>query len=318
MKEGKWVPGLSAEMPVAEAAEAVLAARFKAVRHYLPLAAEKPYDDAEHVHQLRVATRRAGAALRVFRDCLPRKSRKTVRSQLRTIRQAAGDARDWDVFLIGLPDAKAFATAKAKPALDYLIGYGMGERSASQARLVATAESAGVVFLDGSADFPRAAHSPRGDNPPSNFGELAVSQFAELLREFEDAVKANPAQPAEFHRVRILAKRSRYALEIFADCFPPAFKDVTYPALEQVQEVLGEIQDATVGQERLATLRDRLRKTVPREWPRLRPGIEGLLRALRSRIPAGRKSFQAWRKEWNALMEGMKMQVVAATVVAEE
>jgi integrase/recombinase XerD len=63
MADGKWIPGLTAEMPVAEAARAVLAARFEVVRHCLPLAVEKPYEDVEHVHQLRVGTRRAGAAL---------------------------------------------------------------------------------------------------------------------------------------------------------------------------------------------------------------------------------------------------------------
>src|SRR5262245_13803737 len=126
MADGKWVPGLTPSMSVTEAAQAVLAARFEVVRHFLPLAAEKPYEDPEYVHQLRVGTRRAGAALRVFRDCLPRKARKTVKLYLRAIRRAAGDARDWDVFLLSLPDAKPFAAANGKPALDYLIGYGMG------------------------------------------------------------------------------------------------------------------------------------------------------------------------------------------------
>ena len=64
MADGKWIEGLTPEMAVAEAATVVLAARFEVVRRYLPLAAEKPYDDLEYVHQLRVGTRRAAAALR--------------------------------------------------------------------------------------------------------------------------------------------------------------------------------------------------------------------------------------------------------------
>ena len=54
MADGKWIQGLSPEMRVADAARVVLAARFEVVRRFLPLAAERPYDDAEHVHQLRV------------------------------------------------------------------------------------------------------------------------------------------------------------------------------------------------------------------------------------------------------------------------
>ena len=48
-----------------------------------------------------------------------------------------------------------------------------------------------------------------------------------------------------------------------------------YPAVEKVQEMLGDVQDATVGLGRLAGLRDRLKQTLPQEWPRLRQGFEG-------------------------------------------
>ena len=203
----------------------------------------------EHVHQLRVATRRAGAALRVFRDCLPRKKHREVKRQLRTIRQAAGDARDWDVFLLGLPKARGFAAANAKPALDYLIGYGMGERSAAQGRLLSAAKTDGPGFAETSPTLPAAVHAPRGDDHPAHFGNLAAVHFGELLRELDDAVRENPSEPAALHQLRILAKRARYALEIFADCFPPAFKDSLYPAIEHLQEILGDVQDSSVGLE---------------------------------------------------------------------
>jgi CHAD domain-containing protein len=316
MPDGKWIPGLTPEMPVVEAARAVLAARFEVVRHFLPLAVEKPYDDPEYVHQLRVGTRRAGAALRVFRDCLPRKQLKAAKIHLREIRRAAGDARDWDVFLLGLPGAKPFATATGKPALDYLVGYGMGERSAAQARLVAAAESAGPGFAEASTALPAAAHAPHDDGVPGEFGDLAAVQFGQLLRAFDEAVKANPTEPSALHRLRIEGKRTRYALEIFADCFPPAFQEAIYPAVEQVQETLGEVQDATVGVQRLMALRDRVKRIVPREWPRLRKGVEGLMRVQRAKIPAGQKVFQSWRKEWATLMEELQLEVAAATVVA--
>src|ERR1700709_1056759 len=117
MADGKWISGLTPEMSVAGAGKAVLTARFEVVRQELPLVIERPYHDPEHVHQLRVGARRAGAALRVFQDFLPRKTLKAVKQQLRTTRQAAGDARDWDVFRLGLPAANALSTATGKPAL---------------------------------------------------------------------------------------------------------------------------------------------------------------------------------------------------------
>jgi CHAD domain-containing protein len=69
MADGKWIEGLSPDMEVPHAARAVIVARFQVVRHCLPLAVEKSLEDTEYVHQLRVSTRRAAAALRVFADC---------------------------------------------------------------------------------------------------------------------------------------------------------------------------------------------------------------------------------------------------------
>jgi CHAD domain-containing protein len=316
MADGKWIEGLTREMGVAEAATAVLAARLEVVRHYLPLAAEKPYDDPEYVHQLRVGTRRAAAALRVFTDCFPRKHLRALRRRLREIRRAAGDARDWDVFLLGLRESRSFTAAAGRPALDYLAGYAMGERSAAQAQLATAAAEAGPLFMEESAALPGLAHEPSGKSVPANFGELATAQFGELLAGFNAAAAANPSDPAALHRLRIEGKRLRYALEIFAGCFPPAFKEQVYPAAEQVQEILGSIQDSTVGVEYLMGLRDRIQKSLPSEWSRLRKGFDAQLKALRAKVPAGRRAFQKWRKQWMKLVRDFKLSVAAATVTA--
>src|SRR5438874_1912100 len=98
MADGKWIPGLTSDTPVVEAARLVLSVRLDVVGHFLPLATQHADDDVEHVHHLRVATRRTAAALRLFRDCLPAKRAKEARKRLKRIRRAAGEARDWDVF----------------------------------------------------------------------------------------------------------------------------------------------------------------------------------------------------------------------------
>ena len=102
MAEGKWITGLTPEMPADEAARVVLAVRLSAVRHHLLLASERAAEDVEHVHQLRVATRRAGAAVWIFRDLMVRKVLRDCKRTLRAVRRAAGAARDWDVFLARL------------------------------------------------------------------------------------------------------------------------------------------------------------------------------------------------------------------------
>lgn len=315
MADGKWIDGLTPGMPMADAAKTALAARFAVVRQFLPLAVERPQEDPEYVHQLRVGTRRAAAALRVFGTALPRKALRAARQTLRTIRRAAGDARDWDVFLASLPESKAFASAAGKPALDFLLGFAIGERTAAQERLVAASAEAGPQFAEQSEDLPTRAREP-DDNPPENFGALAAVQLGALFREFTAGVEANPTEAAALHALRISGKRLRYAIEIFADCFPPAMKETIYPAVEGVQELLGGVQDATVGMERLTRIRGTVQAVAPKEWPRLRKGIDALNATLRARIPAGKKAFAAWRKQWLALMQSLKLEVVATTLTA--
>ena len=221
MPDGKWIEGLTPEMPIADAAAVTLAARFEVVRHFLPLAVEKSHEDPEYVHQLRVGARRAGAALRAFADCLPRKHLKSAKQALRMIRRAAGDARDWDVFLLALPNSKSLTGATGRPALDFLAGYAIGERSAAQSRLTEAATVTGPGFVEESTALPGLTHEVKSDNPPVSFGALATAQLGAQLAALNQAVPANPPHPAAFHRLRILGSCVRYALEIFSDCFPP-------------------------------------------------------------------------------------------------
>src|SRR5438876_3295955 len=102
MQDSKWIPGLEPTTPVADAARRALDLRLRVVHHYLPLAVKHADEDLEHVHQLRVGTRRARAALDIFGSCLPDKALKKARKQLKRLRRAAGEARDWDGFLIAL------------------------------------------------------------------------------------------------------------------------------------------------------------------------------------------------------------------------
>ena len=93
----KWCTGVLSDQPVGEVARCILEARLRAVWSRLPLAAEKSAEDVEHVHQLRVATRRAVASVRLFSTLVPDEVCRDVRATLRQIRLAADEARNWDV-----------------------------------------------------------------------------------------------------------------------------------------------------------------------------------------------------------------------------
>lgn len=311
MADGKWIDGLAPTAPVAEAARAALAARFAVVRHYLPLAVEKPYADIEHVHQLRVGTRRAAAALRAFAAAVPYKPYKDVKRALRALRRAAGDARDWDVFRAALEVAKPVTSSK--PALDFLSGYAFGERAAAQLRLASAASEAGPLFAERGDELVARAREPDGEPAPANFGALAAAQLGALLAEFTEGARANPKTPEALHALRIAGKRLRYAIELFAGCFPPALRETVYPAVERAQEVLGDVQDAVTGAARLAGIRAAVGAAMPKQLTRVQKGIDAWAKSLRAKVPAGKKAFAAWRTEWLDLTNGLALEVVAAT-----
>ena len=301
MSGGKWVEGLTPEMPVVDAARAVLAARFELVREYLPLAATKPYEDSEHVHQLRVGTRRAGAALKAFASCLPKKRLAAAKRQLRAIRRAAGGARDWDVFIEGLPTARPLANATGKPALDFLLGYALAERSAAQTRLSEAAAEVGTKFLEESPGILDHLREPEG-HVLRTLSDLAGSHLTGLIVAFSEdlAQEEGPEEEAgaRLHHLRIRAKQLRYAMEIFAGCFAAPLRDTLYPATEAIQESLGGWHDANVGIERLEKLQEQARAVAPEEWARQRPGVTGLIRSLRSKRTSAREKFVPVRNAW--------------------
>src|SRR5437016_5278776 len=122
MAGGKWISGLTAEMPVAEAARRVFEVRLEPIDRALAQVRERPDGDPEDVHQLRVGTRRAVAALNIFEACLPGKVYRKGRRRLRRLRRAAGAARDWDVFLATLAQRRR-PSPRQQPGLDLLRGY---------------------------------------------------------------------------------------------------------------------------------------------------------------------------------------------------
>ena len=122
--------------------------------------------------------------------------------------------------------------------------------------------------------------------------------LTQLLRDLDTAAGQDLDDYAHLHQVRIAGKRLRYAMEVFGECFAPPFREKLYPAVEEMQEILGRANDSHVASLRLAELRDRLRKAAPTAWSRLRPGVEALLRHHQRRVPQERRRFLKWWQRW--------------------
>jgi CHAD domain-containing protein len=299
MAEGKWISGLSAADTLAAAARRVLEIRLKAVCDWLPKAVFEADKDPEHVHQLRVSTRRAGAALRIFRSCLADKDFRKVRKRLRTIRRAAGEARDWDVFLSVLVERQAQATERQRPGFDFLLGHAFTRRALAQESLV-QANQARDPGLEALVSQTLAAIGEPQENIVT-LADMAGPHLTELAGALADAASQDLQPYEHLHQVRILGKRLRYAMEIFAGCYGKPFREQYYPSVVEMQEILGEANDSHSASQRLAALRDQIKRARRPAWKRLQPGIETLLRFHQRRLPQLRRKFEQWWCRWQQL-----------------
>ncbi|MBI3410096.1 MAG: CHAD domain-containing protein [Planctomycetes bacterium] len=298
--DNKWIDGLDKTMTVAGAARKVLQARLESVRDRLAPALHHAEEDVEHVHQLRVSTRRAGAALRIFASTLPDKTLDRLRKALRRLRRAAGAARDWDVFLLELVKRNSRAPARSKPGLDFLIGLAHGQRMLAQDELADAAQNPKIEL---GRLVPEALSEIRDSIESAGsalINTLSRAMLRELLAELHQAAAENLHDYEHLHQVRICGKNLRYAMEVFGSCFPERFRTEFYPAVESMQDTLGLANDSQVASQRLQKIKDRLQTTDAKLWRRCQPGIDALLKFHDKRLPRQREAFLKWWAAWKA------------------
>lgn len=293
---GKWISDLTADTRVSDAARRVLTLRLEAVRDWLGQALREPGQDSEYVHQLRVATRRAGAALNVFAECLPPKVAKDAQDRLKLIRRAAGEARDWDVFLGRLQQTAAEQPAEDRAGLDMVVGYALAQRIPAQRKLEKASPDYPFAFERFMAES-LAAIRTKGVSK-ATLAELGRPLLARLLGQLSRPELREISDYPGLHQVRILGKRLRYVLEIFNDCFGPRLRKRLCPLVAELQEILGSVNDHFNAARLYATLRTELKSCLPGGAARYQGLIDRLGKQHEAHLPAGRRKFVQWCERW--------------------
>ncbi|HKB32248.1 MAG TPA: CYTH and CHAD domain-containing protein [Candidatus Dormibacteraeota bacterium] len=204
--------------------------------------------DPEAVHQARVATRKLRSHLRTFAPLLDPEWTEPLRSELGWLALGLGAVRDREVLLERLRErAKTLPPTDLRSAgslLHFL------EEEIETLRTKLMAELSSVRYIDLLDRLVSAAHAP-ATLPDA---EEAASKVLPPLaagpwRRLRSAVKQLPDVPTdpELHRIRILAKRARYAAEAVA---PVAGKaaEAFARAAAKLQTILGEHQDSVTAQ----------------------------------------------------------------------
>lgn len=212
-------------------------------------------EEVEYLHQMRVGVRRMRSALSTFHAAFPRELFAPVRDELRWLSGELGPARDWDVFVTEtLPPIRAAFPDHAGLLRLAAAAEAVRSRHNLRSRGAAAAPRYRELTLALSAwlgarpwrDALTAAQLAAVDAPVPGF---AAAVLARRHRRFVRRGKGHREFTAEeLHQLRIAGKKLRYAAEFFHGLFPGRRAEAFIEALENLQDLLGAINDvATTG-----------------------------------------------------------------------
>lgn len=288
------VPEIDDDASVVEVVRRALAASVvRLLRHD---AGVRLGEDAEDVHQARVATRRLRSDLRTFRDVLEPSWSGPLRDELRWLGRQLGAVRDAEVLRDRFRGREPRLADGDRPAVEELLTGIDGRRDEARGHLLgAMREPRYATLLDALVEAARAPAvlEEVGTGPArATLGVVLDAPWKHLrtaVRHIEDG------SPDEvLHAARIRTKRVRYAAEAVAPAFDKrafgkrakAFAD----AASDLQDVLGEHQDSVVA---AAWLRDAAEASPSHAF------VAGQLASMEAE--AARAARQTWPKAWKAL-----------------
>jgi CHAD domain-containing protein len=206
----------------------------------------------EQVHQLRVSTRRATAALAVFEDFLPRRAARRLRRTLSELRRKAGVARDYDVF------ATRFQQDEQDEASRELLATLEAMRAQGHAKLLTLYEqwNHGEI-MERRATEALCAVRPRrkqADRPDENFASFAPRCLRRMTRQFFNDHDTDPKSLKRLHSFRIRVKRLRYCLELLRPGLEESTFTRSYGLVKKLAQRLGDINDHAMAERLLEEL----------------------------------------------------------------
>ncbi|MEP6691130.1 MAG: CHAD domain-containing protein, partial [Gemmatimonadaceae bacterium] len=217
-------------------------------------------DDAEALHDFRVALRRLRSCLRSYADELDGSVSNKTSKELRDLARASGASRDTEVHLAWLAEQEATVSARQRHGWRWLRDTLADQKASSDAELAREVR----------ADFARVCRrlarglrklriTVRLDEPSLAMSGREVTgalvlQLADELGETLASVNTLDDQ-SEAHAARIAGKRLRYALELLrTDAACTGDVEPLVESIKTLQDLLGDVHDAHVFGETITAL----------------------------------------------------------------
>jgi CHAD domain-containing protein len=258
-----------------------------------------------------VGLRRLRSCLGLAGLALGKPAVAAVAAELRWLQNALGPARDWDVFttetlatLARTVGAGGALKAFRARCMRIRRAHGDAAREAIRSpRYTALVLALGEQFTyDDLAGFARQA-APAADAsaghyrpglaaPVAEFAAFALDRLDRRLRKRGADVPKAP--PEARHQVRIAAKKLRYAAEFFGALHPKKRAAPYLAALEDLQDILGALNDVIVADRLLAECVAATGRPVPER-------VDGLVRGWMAAVAAN--ELAGFKHTWRAFEE---------------
>ena len=252
MAKAEDIRGLDCEASVLDGAGLVLRARLEEMCALRANALN--WDDIEGVHDMRVASRRLRSALL---DFTPYLRKRVSQKRLKSIASALGAVRDEDVAIVALKKLRTEVTADVGAGIEQIMEERRARRQRARLDLerAIAEESLAKLQTDFVARLERATRRSNGKRARGGNGSLINVSFRQagrdtVLARFEELQSLSgslyrPCETEPLHRMRIAAKKLRYAIELFAPCWGAQLASFAQEVAE-LQKSLGELHDCDV------------------------------------------------------------------------
>ena len=296
-------PPSADEAPLGQSDLAIQLAYRHLQNQFQELLAEEPRAweglDSEGVHQMRVATRRLRAAFRAFAIVLPARPIASFNAEFRWLARVLGAVRDLDVQQENLERQTGKMPPEDVGCLQQYRRHLADQWRRARRQLLTSLES--VRYRQLIERFT--AFLERGPSQAAaritrdvTVGVAAVQFVDEQLKKVLNRGRRLTVESTseQYHDLRIQGKRLRYLFEFFA----PVYGEALAPfirRLKQLQELLGEVQDAHVATTQLRQYADQVPVRVKSR--RLLISLGQLISVQLAGAATRREEFhQAWRE----------------------
>ena len=310
MAKAKRVKGIKCNTAAAAGIKLVLVTRFEELYAFREAALN--WSDPEGVHSMRVASRRLRGALRDFTPYLRKRDLTSIQRQLKSLAAALGEVRDQDVAIMALEKIAKHAPAQVSTALKEYIDTRMEVRDRAREELTLLLDKTAFDELAASfSDGVDKATTATGTETEITFRKMSQAVILDRLKELEKLSNSlfDPFEIEALHEMRIAAKRLRYALELFRQCWGSPLG--TYAnRCARIQTALGDVHDCDVWVESFTKQIAAARKDKNNE--RVAAFVWLLGHFVKLRTKHLRQAFDRWCS-WEAHDAGAKLRAALRT-----